>query len=230
VVRIQTIVKPNFCLHYADLRERLDALAWSLLTSCLSATEHVQMLRFLRPIDQQRYALGRYLLRSHVLGLPGCALGASASQAKSVVIELSPTGKPFVRDAGVHFNLSHSGNWVVAAFAEMPIGIDIEQIRESVEPGMLALALNQQELDFLKCAPVDKQSFAFYRLWTRKEAVLKWLGQGLQIEPSSFAVLDDQGQLQGQDYQIETWQFDSEHWLSLAHAADKVVACARKVE
>jgi 4'-phosphopantetheinyl transferase len=219
VISIQTIVKPNFSLHCVDLRERLDASAWMSLTASLSVIEHAQMQRFLRPVDQQRFVLGRYLLRSQLCDPSVHPRGLSASQAKPLVIELSPTGKPFVRDACVHFNLSHSGHWVVAAFANKAIGIDIEQIRDSLEPGMLALALNQQELDFLMRLPANEHSMAFYRLWTRKEAVLKWQGLGLQIEPSSFSVLEDQGQLRGQNYQIDTWQFDSEHWISLAYGA-----------
>jgi phosphopantetheinyl transferase len=219
VISIQTIEKPNFSLHYVDLRVYLDASAWMFLTASLTATEHAQMLRFLRLVDRQRFALGRYLLRSHLCGSSTHPIDLSASRAKPLVIELSPAGKPYVRDVPVHFNLSHSGHWVVAAFANMAIGVDIEQIRESIESGMLPLALNQKELDFLNCLPADKQSIAFYRLWTRKEAVLKWLGLGLQIEPSSFSVLDDEGQMQGQNYQIDTWQFDTEHWLSLAYGA-----------
>lgn len=42
---------------------------------------------------------------------------------------ISKNGKPMLVDARKHFNLSHSGKYVVLAIADQEVGIDIERVR-----------------------------------------------------------------------------------------------------
>ena len=59
------------------------------------------------------------------------AYGIDATQ---VQFRKNAHGKPDLKDRQeIHFNLSHSGNYVVGAFADTPVGIDIEHRRENVE-------------------------------------------------------------------------------------------------
>lgn len=47
-----------------------------------------------------------------------------------IVFETEGNGKPVVRHIpSFHFNLSHSGDWVVCAIDDAPVGIDIEEIK-----------------------------------------------------------------------------------------------------
>ncbi len=108
-------------------------------------------------------------------------------------------GRPHL-DGGTHhvdLNWSHSGDWLIAAYAEgMRIGIDIELLR----PRPKALALAQRFfapaetawLETLRNDPAGLQH-AFTRLWCAKEAVLKAHGRGLSfgLDKLRFALDND---------------------------------------
>lgn len=86
-------------------------------------------------------------------------------------------GKPFFENAGIHFNLSHSGSAVVAAFADFPVGMDIEsrgRCRDFV--GIARRFFHPEEADKIAGSGDEGQ---FLRFWTGKEAMLKLSGEGI---------------------------------------------------
>lgn len=100
-------------------------------------------------------------------------------------------GKPSLRDwPHLRFNVSHSGGRaLIAAATYRDVGVDIEAIRPL--PDCLSLAqrffASQEYLDLISLNPVDQQ-VAFYRCWTRKEALLKCVGDGLSLPLDTFRV------------------------------------------
>lgn len=86
-------------------------------------------------------------------------------------------GKPYLPNyPNVYFNLSHSGQYVVCAVSDRPVGIDIQVIR----PYYLDVArrvYNPGELEQIKNSADPASEFT--KLWTKKEAYLKMLGCGL---------------------------------------------------
>jgi len=109
-------------------------------------------------------------------------------------VRLAPgvNGKPRLLDSQICFNLSRSYNAVVIAVGERAqVGVDIERRdATSVDPGVVGWVLSAneharwQELD--SAARCD----AFFRAWTRKEALLKGTGEGLNTPMSSIEVLE----------------------------------------
>jgi 4'-phosphopantetheinyl transferase len=100
------------------------------------------------------------------------------------VVETLPGGKPVFRDFPQHhFNLSHSGGWVVCALSDQPVGIDLQQMRKSSSP--VSRKFTQEEQDWLSAHHPEE----FYALWVKKEAYLKYTGAGLTRKLSSFSVL-----------------------------------------
>jgi 4'-phosphopantetheinyl transferase len=78
----------------------------------------------------------------------------------------------------VEFNLSHSGSRAWLAFARgREVGVDVEQIRNTLDYEVLALRFfspaEQKELTALGAA---EKCRGFFRCWTRKEAYIKALG------------------------------------------------------
>ena len=73
-------------------------------------------------------------------------------------------------------SLSHSGDYVILAISEQPVGIDIEQAGQRTRALSIAKKVftseQQQALDALPEA--DRLQY-FYRLWTQKEALVKAL-------------------------------------------------------
>lgn len=106
-------------------------------------------------------------------------------------------GKPFLEDDAVRFNLSHSGG--VALFAvtrRREIGVDIECIRKDFD--CLEIAgrfFSKQEQKALEALPADLQPIAFFNCWTRKEAFIKAIGEGVSFPLDRFDVSLAPGQL-----------------------------------
>ena len=93
-------------------------------------------------------------------------------------IEKGEHEKPyFAGYPDIHFNISHSGDYVITALAEIPVGIDIEekQDREFLSLGRLVFSPSEKE-HFMTCG---NRMDEFFRLWVRKEAYIKWTGEGL---------------------------------------------------
>lgn len=91
-------------------------------------------------------------------------------------ISSDSNGKPYIKNSDLHFNLSHSGSRALCVCGNVRIGCDIEKIK----------ACNEKvaERFFCKneCAVLrqsEKPSRAFTRLWTLKESVLKFTGEGI---------------------------------------------------
>ena len=98
-------------------------------------------------------------------------------------------GKPYLLDGeGLHFNLSHSGRWVVLAYGSGPVGVDVEQKRTGDLDSIAKRFFNPDEQSFVQSNPE-----MFFRIWTGKESYLKYLGTGLTTPLNSFSVLEDLG-------------------------------------
>ena len=90
-----------------------------------------------------------------------------------------PNGKPLL-PGGREFCLSHSGTLAVIALDDAPVGADVQQVRP-VPEAVLRRVLS----------PAERETGDFFALWTRKEAVLKCLGTGLDRDLRSLEVLAD---------------------------------------
>jgi 4'-phosphopantetheinyl transferase len=86
-------------------------------------------------------------------------------------------GKPYLLNyTDVHFNISHSGEYVACAVSNKPVGVDIQKIGE-YNPGITERICNEIELEQIEKSS-DKAS-EFTKLWTKKEAILKMYGTGI---------------------------------------------------
>lgn len=121
---------------------------------------------FFRREDLVPHAAGRYLLlQGFRLLRPDQPLPALAE---------GPSGKPYFSGDGPAFSLSHTGGLAVCAFASSALGVDVEEIGP-VDP-LLLPALHPEERAGLQRLPEADRAAAFFRLWTRKESLLKARG------------------------------------------------------
>ena len=91
-------------------------------------------------------------------------------------------GKPFL-EHGPFFSVSHSRRYSVLAVSDNEIGIDIE-MHESPRESLMKRCFTEEEQNFAKLSTEN-----FLRIWTAKEAALKFLGTGFSFAPKSFSVL-----------------------------------------
>ena len=86
-------------------------------------------------------------------------------------------GKPYVIGyEQVHFNISHSDNICICAVDDMPIGIDIQKMKPCRFDFIAKRFFTQKEQE--RYIMEGKNQTAFYRMWTKRESVGKYLGVG----------------------------------------------------
>lgn len=87
-------------------------------------------------------------------------------------------GKPYLSDyPQIHYNISHSGCYVVCAVSDLEIGIDIQEKRVIALDKIGRKLFSPDEYRaFLKSE--EKQDL-FFRQWVRIESYLKWTGEGI---------------------------------------------------
>lgn len=149
----------------------------------LSAHEKSRADRFLNPAHGDAFRIAHGRLR-HILGR---RLGIAPN---AVAFDTGPHGKPSL--AGAHnslsFNLTHSGALAALAVTEgLDLGVDIEEIRE-VKEDIAERYFSEDEVRQIRTLPGDRQNDAFFRCWTRKEAIVKALGSGLTMPLDKFTV------------------------------------------
>lgn len=138
--------------------------------------------RFRLDEDFQRGLMGFLLLRYMVQRFTPVGDGA-------LLLGAGEFGKPYlVEHPEIHFNLSHSGAWVVCALSSSPIGIDVEEIK----PTNLAISqryfTRSEHRNLLGQAPAGRLGH-FFNHWTIKESYVKMTGAGLNLPLNSFAVV-----------------------------------------
>lgn len=153
----------------------------------LAADEQARADCFHFERDRQRYIAARGMIRT----LLSSYLGIPAVDVRFVYNEYGkPALDPQLRQGDLHFNVSHSGDLALFAFARhAQVGIDIEFIRSNIEYEQIAQRFfSSQERRALSVLPVTEMGVGFFRCWTRKEAYIKARGQGLSIPLDQFTV------------------------------------------
>lgn len=90
-------------------------------------------------------------------------------------------GKPYLPDyPHAHFNVSHSGQYVVCAVCDAPIGIDIQRV-VPYRPDVAVRVFTTAELKQIECS--SDSSIEFTKIWTQMEARAKVSGMGIGRKP-----------------------------------------------
>ncbi len=112
-------------------------------------------------------------------------------RAAEITFSYDEKGKPALAEniSRLDFNLSHSGTLALLAVSQSgAVGVDVENIDDTADFYPVAERyLNQQELAELAAVQGRRQRRTFYRLWTRKESLLKMLGVGLSVGPENIS-------------------------------------------
>ncbi len=150
------------------------------LLSFLSDEEQKKILRFRRYEDALRGLTSNILLRFIIVSL-------CKKKNNSIHLCKNEYGKPYIKDIdNFHFNLSHSGDWVVCAVDSATIGIDIEKIHD-VDLNLSARFFSKEEHLYLLSLEDIKRREVFFDFWTLKESYIKADGRGLSLPLNSFS-------------------------------------------
>ena len=111
-------------------------------------------------------------------------------------IKYGAHGKPYLEDVPFYFNLSHSGEYVICAYDDKPVGADI-QLKKDKIPSRLNKIFSEPEMKRYSILNEKEQKDFFYRIWTRKESLLKCDGRGLRIPLYEISVINNNIILEG---------------------------------
>jgi len=109
----------------------------------------------------------------------------------NITFSYGPMGKPSItQPLDIRFNASHSGDLALFAFTiGCEVGIDLEEIRPLQDIHEIANRyFCSEEATELMSLPEEDRERAFFLCWTRKEAYIKAVGDGLSVPLDSFRV------------------------------------------
>ena len=155
------------------------------LVALLDEPERERLARFRRPADRARYLAAHALARLVLATSAGVAPGALVFDRTCRCG--AQHGKPVLPD-GPGFSFSHAGDLVgVAVRPDGAVGLDVEQVRAVADLDALAEHV---------CSPAESargavDPAAFFRLWTRKEALVKATGEGLASPMTAITLAAD---------------------------------------
>lgn len=181
------------------------------LLSLLQPDEIARANRYMQEKDRTRFIISRAILRQ----ILGKYINQVAADLKFVI---GVDKKPYIVGADIKYNVSHSANWVLIAIANTNVGVDTEKINPLFDfSSILEDNFSKAEIDFIGESPQN-----FFLLWTRKEALTKATGQGLDenlkympsldgLHPADARVL-----ITDKNWQIKSFKIDEMNWGSVA--------------
>lgn len=198
-------------IHYT---EPLTAQERALLLSHLGSDSKFRVERLFQEGDRDRTLLGEILAKF---------LLSKETQREISEIEFKRNryGKPeWPSGERLFFNISHSGAWVICGIASVPIGVDVEKIRE-VSFDLCDQFMTLQEKRHFHALPKAEKLPQFFRYWTVKESYMKAVGKGFSLSPLTFFLefFDDKtisisGDIHADTPKVGLYDLDVEHSLS----------------
>jgi 4'-phosphopantetheinyl transferase len=153
------------------------------LEAVLCEAERRRAARYRRAQDRRRFIAARATLR--------CLLAAHLdAEPRTLAFAYGANGKPALTTDGLRFNLSHSGDLAAIALArDRAVGVDLEYVRPLSSAQRIAERLwSSDETAALGALDDGGRLTAFFATWTRKEAVVKALGEGITGRLDGFQV------------------------------------------
>lgn len=168
-----------YILHTANMDDPREHKEWKQL---LPEGRWEKAVRMVLPEDRKNSAGAGWLMRY-------------AFREKGFFLEkehlyLGKHGKP--KHKIVHFNVSHSGEYVICVTAEKEIGCDIQKIT-TVREKIMNRFFSPEEKRYVWQGgenATDTKAERFTRIWTRKESYVKRSGEGLTGDLREIPCLD----------------------------------------
>ncbi len=181
-----------------------------------------KVLNYYHPIDQKLSLYSALLTRMQLSILTGLPNNCLRFQCNSY-------GKPLLlSNPQYYFNFSHTHNIILCGISNVaPVGIDVESISKDFSIHSIYEGLHPIEKQYINNFSLESQYVRFYKIWTQKEAFVKFEGTGFSTESSTINTLDPK-----LAYHLYTWQYtkyicsaflpkpDSQLYIRLIHESE----------
>lgn len=138
--------------------------------------------KFINKKDKVRTLIGEILIRTIIIE-------KLEISNKSIKFDKNKYGKPYLKDyLDFNFNISHSGEYVLCAIDNKPIGIDVEEVKHIKYEDIAKNFFTTKEYSYIINEDFNFRLNNFYEIWTLKESYIKCLGQGLSVPLKSFNI------------------------------------------
>ncbi len=156
------------------------------LSTIISNDELDRANRFVFEKDTERHIIARGILRliiSQYIHM----------EPKIIKFSIEKRGKLILNHPEykhLKFNLSHSGQYIIYAITyKREVGIDIEYIKDFIDSDQIVNRFfSKKEIEEYFALPSEIRKRAFFTCWTRKEAFIKAIGEGLYMPLDQFSV------------------------------------------
>ena len=156
------------------------------LWQSLSGQEKIQAEGFVNNTLKDKYVLSHGLLR-YLLSL------YAERKPQEIQYLVNQFGKPFLKDdnCALQFNMSHSKDYAAYIIAlEDQVGIDIEwKDRDTNIQEIFELVLSPTEVTNFNQLSSEEKFHEFYDIWTKKEAIIKAIGQGFSYPIKTIEIM-----------------------------------------
>lgn len=155
-------------------------------------TTHIEdLLKNIHPRYREKYLRSKSEKVQQQALVSGLLLCQELKLTETSELVINEYGKPSLADQSMHFSLSHSGDYVILAVSDIPVGADIEgtakgtmKIARKAFPRKWVLEL--EKLDSDKSSDFQKE---FSRYWTLYESSVKLMGCGFAKKVSDEDIL-----------------------------------------
>lgn len=121
--------------------------------------------------------------RSDTDALINKSLSGYLGREVSAVIQRTSAGKPYSEEYPLHIGVTHTDDTVLVAINERPFGIDCEsKDRTAINMHRIAekyFCENERTYVFENCSDKQTMNERFLEIWVKKEAYVKFTGEGL---------------------------------------------------
>jgi len=192
---------------YSDIEELNLKRAYPLLSD--ERKYKVSQFRFDK---DKKLSCGAYLLLMKLL---------EENNIINPLFEKEKYDKPYISNyPNIHFNMSHSGEYVACVISDGNVGIDIEYNDDEIDLNIAKnYFFNNEYKNIMKS---ENPSNEFFKYWVLKESYMKYTGLGFNLNLDSFEIIiNDKITLRDDKEDIKFNLFDiNEYKLAVASEYD----------
>lgn len=200
-------------LLYSSFRQKFSTEKFNSYLNLLPAGMVQQISRYRRWEDAHASLIGKLLLVEGLKKYDG-------DHHLLHSIKYSEYNRPYLEH--VEFNISHSGNYVLCVISnnEFRIGVDVEEVKP-IDFSDFNQQFTEAEWRVIK-SDIDPLR-GFYKMWTRKEAIVKADGKGLSIPLKDIIIDNDTAKVGDECWYLKSIDLDQRHIVNLAcdHVVEK---------